>query len=221
MDKYEKRRQRLIQIRDEMCGGKAVNVARKISREPSYVSRMLYEEGKNGKKRIADDMVEIIEKSFDLPPGWMDGINVDQDLSYVGSYRKREKYPLISWVSAGAWCYADEPYTLSDVSEWYESETTVYGRGFWLRVEGDSMTASTGLSIPEGTLVLFDTGREPDNGNLVIAKLEDSNEATFKKLIIDGGRRYLKGLNPAWPLVPINGNCIIIAVAVQTMMKLV
>ncbi|HBM0000061.1 TPA: LexA family transcriptional repressor [Salmonella enterica subsp. enterica serovar Kodjovi] len=204
-----------------MCGGKAVNVARKISREPSYVSRMLYEEGKNGKKRIADDMVEIIEKSFDLPPGWMDGINVDQDLSYVGSYRKREKYPLISWVSAGAWCYADEPYTLSDVSEWYESETTVYGRGFWLRVEGDSMTAPTGLSIPEGTLVLFDTGREPDNGNLVIAKLEDSNEATFKKLIIDGGRRYLKGLNPAWPLVPINGNCIIIAVAVQTMMKLV
>ncbi|EBM0567341.1 LexA family transcriptional repressor [Salmonella enterica] len=204
-----------------MCGGKAVNVARKISREPSYVSRMLYEEGKNGKKRIADDMVEIIEKSFDLPPGWMDGINVDQDLSYAGSYRKREKYPLISWVSAGAWCYADEPYSLSDVSEWYESETTVYGRGFWLRVEGDSMTAPTGLSIPEGTLVLFDTGREPDNGNLVIAKLEDSNEATFKKLIIDGGRRYLKGLNPAWPLVPINGNCIIIAVAVQTMMKLV
>ncbi|EJJ3922766.1 LexA family transcriptional repressor [Salmonella enterica] len=204
-----------------MCGGKAVNVARKISREPSYVSRMLYEEGKNGKKRIADDMVEIIEKSFDLPPGWMDGINVDQDLSYAGSYRKREKYPLISWVSAGAWCYADEPYSLSDVSEWYESETTVYGRGFWLRVEGDSMTAPTGLSIPEGTLVLFDTGREPDNGNLVIAKLEDSNEATFKKLIIDGGIRYLKGLNPAWPLVPINGNCIIIAVAVQTMMKLV
>lgn len=221
MDKYEKRRQRLIQIRDEMCGGKAVNVARKILREPSYVSRMLYEEGKNGKKRIADDMVEIIEKSFDLPPGWMDGINVDQDLSYAGSYRKREKYPLISWVSAGAWCYADEPYSLSDVSEWYESETTVYGRGFWLRVEGDSMTAPTGLSIPEGTLVLFDTGREPDNGNLVIAKLEDSNEATFKKLIIDGGIRYLKGLNPAWPLVPINGNCIIIAVAVQTMMKLV
>lgn len=221
MDKYEKRRQRLIQIRDEMCDGKAVNVARKISREPSYVSRMLYEEGKNGKKRIADDMVDIIENAFDLPPGWMDGINVDQDLSYAGRYKKREKYPLISWVSAGAWCYADEPYSLSDISEWYESETTVYGHGFWLRVEGDSMTAPTGLSIPEGTLVLFDTGREPDNGNLVIAKLEDSNEATFKKLIIDGGQRYLKGLNPAWPLVPINGNCVIIAVAVQTMMKLV
>ena len=63
MDKYEFRRQQLIKIRDEKCDGKAVNVARKIGREPSYVSRMLYPEGKKGKKRIADDMVEIIEES--------------------------------------------------------------------------------------------------------------------------------------------------------------
>ncbi|WP_258020361.1 LexA family protein [Yersinia enterocolitica] len=221
MDKYEKRRQRLIQIRNEMCDGKVVNVARKISREPSYVSRMLYEEGKKGKKRIADDMVEIIENAFDLPPGWLDGINTNSEISYAGNYQKSTKYPLISWVNAGTWCDAVEPYTLSDVSEWYESEATINGRGFWLRVTGDSMTAPTGLSIPEGTLVLFDTGRTPLNGNLVIAKLEDSNEATFKKFIVDGGSQYIKGLNPAWPLVPINENCRIIAVAVQTMMKLI
>jgi SOS-response transcriptional repressor LexA len=42
------------------------------------------------------------------------------------------------------------------------------------------MTAPVGLSIPEGTYVLFDTGREPVNGSLVIAKLSESNEATFK-----------------------------------------
>lgn len=90
-----------------------------------------------------------------------------------------------------------------------------------MRVEGDSMTAPAGLSIPEGTFVLFDTGREPINGSLVIAKLSDSNEATFKKLIIDGGQKYLKGLNPQWPLVPINGNCRIIGVAIETKLKLV
>ncbi|EOD4081041.1 hypothetical protein ACOHX9_000099 [Yersinia enterocolitica] len=74
MDKYEKRRLRLIQIRDEICGGKAAEVARRISREPSYVSRMLYPEGKKGKKRIADDMVELLETSFKLPRGWLDEI---------------------------------------------------------------------------------------------------------------------------------------------------
>ncbi|HFG1053020.1 TPA: LexA family transcriptional repressor, partial [Klebsiella pneumoniae] len=43
----------------------------------------------------------------------------------------------------------------------------------------------------------------------------------FKKLIIDGGQKYLKGLNPQWPMVPINGNCRIIGVAVETKLRLV
>lgn len=68
-------------------------------------------------------------------------------------------------------------------------------------------------------LVLFDTGKEAVNGSPVVAKLTDANEATFKKLIIDGGNKYLKGLNPAYPLIPIDGNCKIIGVAVQMMMK--
>ncbi|EIP3474874.1 hypothetical protein LSA47_003020 [Escherichia coli] len=92
MDKYEFRRQQLIKIRDEKCDGKAVNVARKIGREPSYVSRMLYPEGKKGKKRIADDMVEIIEESFGLPRGWMDGI-VLSSTNTASSYETRVLTP--------------------------------------------------------------------------------------------------------------------------------
>lgn len=76
MDKYELRRQKLITLRDERCNGKVVEVAKTICREPSYVSRMLYPEGKKGKKRIADDMVEVIELSFNLPRGWMNGVTV-------------------------------------------------------------------------------------------------------------------------------------------------
>lgn len=38
-----------------------------------------------------------------------------------------------------------------------------------------------------------------------IAKLTNDNEATFKKLIIDGIHKYLKGLNPRWPMVPVSG----------------
>ncbi len=83
------------------------------------------------------------------------------------------------------------------------------------------MTAPTGLSIPEGTLVLVDTGREPINHSLVVAKLTDANEATFKRLIIDAGQKYLKGLNPSYPLIPINGNCKIIGVAIETKLRLV
>lgn len=143
------------------------------------------------------------------------------NVQYIGPHKRGKEYPLISWVQAGAWAEAIEPYTINEIDEWYESDAKVCGNAFWLRVDGDSMTAPTGLSIPEGTLVLIDTGREAVNGSLVIAKMVDANEATFKKLIIDGGQKYLKGLNPAWPMKEINGNCKIIGVAVQTMMRLV
>lgn len=145
----------------------------------------------------------------------------ESNVSYVGKHEPKGNYPLISMVKAGAWCEAVEPYSLQDITEWYDSDAHVEGDGFWLRVEGDSMTSPVGISIPEGTLVLVDTGREAKNGSLVIAKLVDDNEATFKKLIIDGSQKYLKGLNPAWPMTPINGNCRIIGVAIETKMRLV
>lgn len=143
------------------------------------------------------------------------------NVSYAGSYEKGKRYPVLSNVQAGAWSEAVEAYTLKDIDLWLESNAHIQGDGFWLHVEGDSMTSPAGLSIPEGTYVLFDTGREALNGNLVIAKLEDYNEATFKKYVIDGGQKFLKGLNPNWPLISINGNCRIIGVAVETKMMLI
>ena len=147
--------------------------------------------------------------------------NIKGDVEYAGPYKRGNEYPVLSSVQAGSWREAIEPYSIKDVDLWLESNAHIQGEAFWLLVEGDSMTSPVGLSIPEGTYVLFDTGREPVNGSLVIAKLSESNEATFKKLIIDGGQKYLKGLNPQWPLVPVNGNCRIIGVAVETKLRLI
>lgn len=150
-----------------------------------------------------------------------ESLSGESNVKYAGEYHAGRRYPVLSSVQAGSWCEACEPYTLKDIDLWLESDAHIQGDAFWLEVEGDSMTAPVGLSVPEGTFVLFDTGREPVNGSLVIAKLSDSNEATFKKLIIDGGQKYLKGLNPAWPLVPVNGNCKTIGVAVETKLRLI
>ncbi|HEI8949225.1 TPA: helix-turn-helix domain-containing protein [Morganella morganii] len=145
---------------------------------------------------------------------------IDSNISCLRPYKPSPRYPLISWVQAGAWNEANEAYGLDQIDEWYESETHVQGAAFWLRVEGESMTAPTGKSVPDGSLILIDTGKDSENGSLVVAKLTDSNEATFKKLVIDGGNWYLKGLNPTWPAMKVNGDCKIIGVAVQMMMKL-
>lgn len=161
------------------------------------------------------------KRNFSVGAG---GLIIDEtlkgDVEYIGPYTPGKKYPVLSKVQAGSWSEACEPYTLKDVDLWLDSDAHVQGDAFWLEVEGDSMTAPLGLSIPEGTFVLFDTGREAVNGNLVIAKLVDDNEATFKKLVIDGNQKFLKGLNPQWPMMPINGNCRIIGVAIETKTRL-
>ncbi|CZZ50587.1 MULTISPECIES: LexA family transcriptional regulator [Enterobacter cloacae complex] len=170
----------------------------------------------SGTRSVSVDDATVIAKALGVAPA---ELLFGDD--YKGSYKPGDKYPVISKVQAGAWCEAVEPYTLKDIDLWLESDAHIQGEAFWLQVDGDSMTAPAGLSIPEGTFVLFDTGREAINGSLVIAKLSDSNEATFKKLVIDGAQKYLKGLNPQWPLVAVNGNCRIIGVAVETKMRLV
>ncbi len=96
-------------------------------------------------------------------------LNGESNVKYIGEYRPGKRYPVLSSVQAGAWSEACEPYTLKDIDLWLDSDAHIQGEAFWLKVEGDSMTAPVGLSIPEGTFVLFDTGREPINGSLVIA----------------------------------------------------
>ncbi|HFG1874964.1 TPA: LexA family protein [Vibrio cholerae] len=134
--------------------------------------------------------------------------------------RYQKTFPVLSSVQAGAWTEACEPYEVREIEQWYETTERTSDRCFWLKVEGDSMTAPSGVSIPDGALVLVDTEKSYQNGSLVVAKLTDVNEATFKKLVIDAGQKYLKPLNPAYQMIPINGSCKIIGVVVDAKLKI-
>ncbi|PRD13116.1 LexA family protein [Pantoea coffeiphila] len=178
------------------------------------------ESGKTKRPRYLPELAKALCCEIEWLLDGKDVVTGD-NVSGFRPYSPGRKYPVLSKVQAGAWGEAIEAYTVKDIDLWLESDAHVQGESFWLEVDGDSMTAPMGLSIPEGTFVLFDTGREAVNGSLVVAKLIDDNEATFKKLVIDGSQKYLKGLNPQWPMVPINGNCRIIGVAIETKLRLV
>ncbi|MFK0090854.1 LexA family protein [Pseudomonas sp. NPDC090755] len=130
------------------------------------------------------------------------------------------RYPVISWVAAGAWAEAVEPFPPGFSDRYELSDYDSKGVAFWLEVKGDSMTSPVGTSITEGMMILVDTEAEAISGKLVVAKLADSNEATFKKLVDDGGRRFLKPLNPAYPVEVCAEGCRIVGVVVRAMMKL-
>ena len=130
------------------------------------------------------------------------------------------------------------PYFRYPVSDWREpaqareGELTVYrkeryeltdyhaqGPAFWLSVVGDAMTAPSGISIAEGMMILVDPAIVPEPGKLVIAQWPDSAEATFRKLIEEGGQRYLVPLNPTYPKALFTEECRIIGVVVQATAK--
>lgn len=126
----------------------------------------------------------------------------------------RGKVPLISLVQAGNWRDIDDPYHPGGDNEWVSVESKTSKSSFALRVDGDSMTSSNGISFPHGCVVVFDPERSPKAGDYVVAKDTLRNMATFKKLTTDGSRWYLKPVNSAYPVIEIDDPVIrVIAVA--------
>lgn len=113
--------------------------------------------------------------------------------------------PLISWVRAGTFCEASNPYEPGDAMDWVPVYERVSESSYVLEVRGDSMLNPHGdPSFPPGTRIIVDPMEEVLPGRFVIARIEEEDEVTFKRLVKDGGRMYLKPLNPAYPAISVD-----------------
>jgi SOS-response transcriptional repressor LexA len=129
----------------------------------------------------------------------------------------RGQVPLISWIQAGKWCGIVDTFRPGDGEKMIFSTKNVGPNAFALRVKGDSMESPAGRpTYPEGSIIIVDPNVQATNGSRVVVRLEASQEATFKQLVIDGGRRYLKPLNPRYPILEVTEEATICGVVVQT-----
>lgn len=127
-----------------------------------------------------------------------DGSNIRQINHRFG------KVPLISWVQAGAWCEAISNFEAYDPDSWISCPVAISNNGYALKVLGDSMTnPSLGRTYPAGCIIFVDPEAETKTGDRVIARLPRTNEATFKVLVEDAGRQFLKPINPQYPIIDI------------------
>ncbi|MGB5856524.1 MAG: LexA family transcriptional regulator [Oceanisphaera sp.] len=127
-----------------------------------------------------------------------------------------KKIPVISRVQAGQWREIYSEQFFDEHTEWVYSSFSLPDDSFALRVEGDSMNNPYGSpSIPEGSVVVVVPCPDPDNGKIVVAMLDGSNEATVKKLQKDGPIKHLVPLNPNFSPIEINGNCQVIGYVKQ------
>jgi SOS-response transcriptional repressor LexA len=137
----------------------------------------------------------------------------DDELSLTHKYNPYFRYPVSDWrepVEA-----RDGELSVYGKAQFELTDYHARGAAFWLKVMGDAMSAPNGVSIPEGMLILVDPDVEAEPGKLVIAQWPGSAEATFRKLIEEGGQRYLIPLNPTYPKALYSDECRIIGVVVQ------
>ena len=164
--------------------------------------------------------IEKIARILKVSPNWLMFGGTDESTSFDSNVEmtlqpsRSFSYPEISWVQAGA---ASEAMEMSNVAACPKHTSDVWAgeNGFWLKVMGPSMTSPIGPSFPEGFLILVAPEFEPRSGQFVVAKLIDSNEATFKQFIRDSGEFYLKPLNPAFPTIPMDDTWVVVGTVVD------
>lgn len=63
----------LMRLRDELCDKSAAELARKIGKDATYVSRLFYPIGKKGRKGVGLEIMSACTTAFSLKPGYWDG----------------------------------------------------------------------------------------------------------------------------------------------------
>lgn len=196
MDNKEIRRQNLLLLKGE---GTLEDLASKTDSDPAHLSQI-----KNGTRKMGDEVARRFEKKLRKNRGWMDMPHTEAR-EPKGRYLSlgpdvQTRVPLISWVQAGKFEEAEDVYRVGDAEDWYPMPKKAGPSCYCLRVEGDSMTAPFGKSYPAGSVVFVDPDqRSPANGARVIAKLEGSDEVTFKVFVQESGRTFLRPLNQQYP----------------------
>lgn len=167
-----------------------LELANQIGSDVGNISRL-----ERGVQGYSQDILEKIALALDVKIS-----DLFTSESNIEELAIKGRVPLISWVAAGKWCNVSNPYEAGDAEDWIICPVKHSTKTYALKVKGDSMHNPGGKpSFDDGDIIFVDPERNFDHRSYVIVRLDDENQATFKRLLIDGNRRMLEALNPAWP----------------------
>jgi SOS-response transcriptional repressor LexA len=107
-----------------------------------------------------------------------------------------ERVPLISTVHARTFAGSVDTGKPEYIEQWIGCPGENYGpKTFAMRVKGESMEPF----YQHGDIIFVDPDVAPAHGNEVVIHHSARNEVTFKRLVLEGERHYIKPLNPDWP----------------------
>ncbi len=182
--------------------GSAAELARRAGTNSSYLSQVRRQMlTPNGTPRgVGDDLAAKLECGMGKPDGWMDDIHyvAREETPPVYGVPKpgpdTSLYPLLAWEHAAERSKIGGKWD-GDTEAWLPCPVVCSNDAFVLRVIGVSMEPK----FHAENLIFVDPHISPIHGKYVVVQLGESNEATFRQLIVEEKRQYLKALNPDWP----------------------
>lgn len=219
MDIAEIRRKNLKLVIEQRCGGVASELARLLDKQPSELSR-IFSKNPAHRRNVGSRLARRIEKVIGKEPGWMDREQTTLSAAAPAATRAaaqlkiRRDIPVISWVQAGQGSALGPVRAARDITERVTATTPVGPRAYALRIVGDSMEPK----FPEGAIIIVDPDAAAQHGSFVVAHLRDTGETTFKQLVVDG-KRYLKPVNPRYPIIEVNKSTTLCGVVKQMVMS--
>lgn len=207
--------------------GKLVGKHKSNGKPVSHVTVRNWEAGSEIKKDNWDALILAI-KNIDpnkteewLKTGKEQNLVEDRKGDYntqaLPALKDKDKVPVISMVQAGDWSEVADPYPMGEGEDRLPCPYPHGDNTFAVKISGQSMSPE----FPEGMIIFIDPNEYPENKQYCVAKLDDTNEATFKQFVVEDGQKFLKAVNPDWPnkYLPINGNCHIIGRLIGVYMK--
>jgi len=162
--------------------------------------------------------LERIANALGVPVGMLldetfaDEFGSGVDRAPAGRVGEVRRVPLISWVRAGSFEESIDNYQPGDAEDWLAPVKPCGPETIALRVQGESMEPR----YQNGDIIFVDPDVAPVHGKDVVVRLVDRGEATFKRLVVEGERRYLKPLNPNWPekIIEVSGEARFVGVVI-------
>lgn len=183
-------------------------LGRRASVPQPTIHRILHGDSKTPRKAT----VEKLARSLGVTPEWLLFGSTHGDVLLSNApQRVTKEYPVISWIAAGAWAESPDVDQLGPNTEMLPSECNAGDCGYWLEVQGDSMTPPQGNGFTQGMRVLVQPeGFDLVSGKYYIALLASTGETTLKQYVRDSGIGYLKPLNPDFKMIVIDDDVQII-----------
>ena len=210
--------QERINLRMKALGLKSVDLVRATKANKGTVSTWV-----NGLNEPKGEYLFSLAHALGTTPEWLvtgrGGVDaLEQDID--GAMRLKNMIPVISEVQAGVWSDIKDLFADSDAIEWISSTRKFSKHAFGLRVVGDSMYCpGNPKSLSEDEIVVVDPEVAALHRDVIVARMETTDKATVKQLVIDGDEKFLNPLNDRYKPIPIDGNVILVGVVMDVVRR--